>query len=271
MEIFRLDLKRALFSRKMLFSVLLGISLIFIGMILEPIRSAISIYYSNATDLTLEIKNNLIANSFNKVTLWNFGNYFYIPLISLISCIPFTTEYIKEKKTGFSKYLIIRSNYKSYIISRILVTFISGFISIFIISLCTLILINIINSGNEFRSIFYNNTLFSNISTNNFNLFVLIHGLICSIMGGTYSLIGLCISSFVEKTFYAFTGPFFIYYIGNYVTSALNITAFSPDLLGNFYRYENLNILYILLQIVTLLLVSIITFLYKTYWSDTYE
>lgn len=271
MDLFKFDLKRALISKKMLLSIFLGIILIFIGWILEPLRSAISIYNSNASDLTLEIKKQLIGNSLNKVTLWNFGNYFYLPLISLISCIPFTTQYIKDKKTGFNKYLIIRSNYKSYIISKLLVTFISGFISIFIISLFTLILINIVDSGSEFRSIFYNNTLFSNLSTNNFNLFILIHGLICSIMGGLYSLIGLSISSFVETPFYAFTGPFFIYYIGSYVTSALNISNFSPDLLSNFYRYNNASLTYIIIQMLLLLLISGLLFLYKTYWGDTYE
>lgn len=271
MKILRTDLKRALISKEMLLSIILGLLLILLAIIFEPIRSAFNTYFSTSKDLDIEIKKQLIGNSLNKVTLWNFGNYFYSNLIPLICCIPFTTEYLKDKKNGFNKYLIIRSNYKSYIRSKIITTFISGFVPLFIISIITLIFINIFNSGDEFRSIFYYNTLLSDLSTNNFNTFALIYGVISSFMGGTYALIGLAISTFSDKIFVAFISPFFLYYTGTYIMSILEITPLIPNLITYFYRYQSCKFSYIVMQLLILFSLSLLIFLKKTYWSKIYE
>lgn len=271
MKLLKVELKRAILSKQMIFSILLGLIVIFIGMLLEPLKSAYDIYMSTAPDLTAGAKENLIGNSLNKVTLWNFGNYYYSYLIPIIACIPFGMEYIKDKKRGYNKYIIIRNNYKSYILSRIVTTFMSGFISIFVITLINLLFINLVDSGEQFRSIFYANNVLSNFSNNNFNFFVILHGLICSLMGGTYALIGLAISSFVDKAFISLIIPFFIYYIGNYIFSILNILPMLPAFVPNFYRTDKISVIYIPIQLLILFTASILIFLKKTYWSEVYE
>lgn len=271
MRILRVDLKRALFSKQMVYAILLGMGVVLVGMLFEPIKSALSLYYSNAADLTVESKTMLIGNSFNKVTLWSFGNFFYPLAIPLICCIPFSIEYIRDKKNGLNKFIIIRSNYREYVWSRIITTFISGFVAIFIISIITLILINILETGNEFRSIYYENIFLSDLSSNNFNGFVIVHGIIMSFMGGVYALLGLAISSFVDKPLIAFISPFFIYYIGNYVMGTLNLIAIHPDIVAGFYKYEDVSGIYILGQLLFIFTCSVLVFLRNTYWSDVYE
>ncbi|RXI44050.1 hypothetical protein DP145_13145 [Clostridium tetani] len=79
-------------------------------MFMEPIRSAFNLYYSNASDIDNSQKMHLIKNSLNKATLWNFGNYYYIMLMPLLSSIPFASAYLEDKKTGFINNL---SGYKN--------------------------------------------------------------------------------------------------------------------------------------------------------------
>lgn len=217
MNIVKVDLKRAILSRNMIASIILGLVSILAGMLMEPLKSALCLYLSNAPDLTYAAKLHLIGNSLNKATLWNFGNYFYTVLMPLICCIPYTVSYLSDKKSGFNKTLIIRSNYKNYIYSRIITTFIAGFLSIFIISMIYIAIINLVDSGEEFRSIFYNNTFLSSLNKNNFNLFAIAYSIITSFMGGTYAIMGLAISSLVDNTLVALVSSFTIYYLGAYI------------------------------------------------------
>jgi hypothetical protein len=268
MKVVILDIKRFILSKNMILAILLGLFCILLGMLFEPIKSAIKLYSS---ELPYEAKVSLIGNSFNKVTLWYFGNWFYATFMPLISCIPYTIKYLQDKKTGFSKYIIIRSNYKNYIFSKVISVFLSGFITIMIINIIYFIALTLMDSGDMYRSLFYENTPFSEISTSNFNLFFIIHSIICSIMGGVYASIGLAISSLVDKTLMAFVSPFAIYYLGTYALAGINSAVFSPSIVNLFYIYPGLQFYYIPYQLFGLFVISMFIFLLKTYWSDNFD
>lgn len=271
MNLFKVNLKRAILSRVMLVAITLGLTSIFLGILVEPLRSAIKLYLSDAIDITSDDKIRLIGNSFNKVTLWNFGNYFYTTLMPLIACIPFTVSYLKDKKSGFNKYIIIRGNYKAYVTSKFVTTFISGFVAIFVTSTISFWIIMLVESGEQFRSIFYVDTFLSDLSQSNFNLFVFIYTIICSFMGGVYATIGLAVSSLVDNTLIALLSPFTIYYLGTYILVNVGSEIFSPQIVNHFYSYEKIGGQYVIIQLVILLTVSILIFLSKTYWSDRFE
>lgn len=271
MNMFKTDLKRAIISRTMLGAIVLGLTSIFLGILIEPLRSAIKLYYSNSTDITFENRMNLIGNSFNKVTLWHFGNNFYTILMPLVACIPFTISYLKDKKSGFNKYVIIRGNYKSYIVSKFVTTFISGFVAIFVASIISYLVIMLVDSGEQFRSIFYPDTFLSDLSKANFNLFAFIFVMICSFMGGVYATVGLAISSLIDNTLVALLSPFTIYYLGTYIIVNISVPIFSPQIVNHFYSYEKIGGQYIIIQLLVLLIVSTLIFLSKTYWSDRFE
>lgn len=271
MNIFRIDLKRSIISKNMIIAVFLGLASISVGIIIEPLKSAMQLYLSNPADISYQDKMELIKNSLNKVTLWNFGNYFYANLMPLICCMPFAIAYINDKNTGFNRFIITRSSYKYYIVSKIFTTFISGFLVIFIINTISYIIILLIDSGDAFRSIYYGNIFLGTISDYNFNLFVIIYTIICSFMGGIYSLIALAISSIVNSKLIALVSPFIIYYLGSYIISSIQSIEYSPVIVNKFYCYQGINDIAVISQLIILFILSIIVFLYKTYWSDCFE
>lgn len=271
MNIFNINFKRTILSKNMIIAIILGLASIIVGIAMEPLKSALNLYLSNATDISEMQKISLIKNSFNKVTLWHFGNYVYSLIMPLICCIPFNALYIENKISGFNKYLIIRSNYKNYVISTISIAFICGFLVIFITSSIEYILILFTDSGVQFRSIFYENTFMSTLSNNNFNLFAFIYIIICSFMGGIYSLIGLALSTITNNKLIAIASPFIIYYMGSYLTSSLQSIYFNPTLVNTFYEYKGISGIHILIQLSLLFIISLLIFLYKTYWSDCFD
>lgn len=271
MNLLKIDLKRAILNKSMILAVLIGLISIIIGIIMVPLRSAIALYISRPTDISELQKISLMKNALNKVTLWHFGNYIYPFVMPLICCIPFNSEYVKDKASGFSKYIIIRSNYKKYISSKISVTFLSGFLTIFITSSLAYTFILLIDSGENYRSIFYTDVFLGSLSNNSFDLFVFIYIIICSFMGGIYSLLGLAISTITNNKLIATISPFIIYYISSYIFSTLETIFLNPMLVNKFYSYRNINGMPILFQLITLSIFSILLFIYKTYWSDCFE
>lgn len=271
MKILKVDLKRAFFSKTNLITILIGLLVILLGMFMEPIRSAFNLYYSNASDINNSQKMHLIKNSLNKATLWNFGNYYYIMLMPLLSSIPFASAYLEDKKTGFNKFQIIRTNYKKYILSKLITTFISGFSVILIISIIYFLGINLIDSGNEFRSIFYDNTFLGDLGRLNFNLFLVIYTIITSFMGGVYAVFGLAISTFVNSILIGIVSPFILYYFGSYLFLIIGKVEYSPNIVNEFYRYVGISFKNIFIQLIVIFILSTICFFIKTYRSDTFK
>jgi len=220
----RNDLKRALFSRTMILSVVLGLIAIAIGMISTPIIAAARIYFGDTSDITNEQKWYLIYNLLNKATLWSFGNFYFFIVVPLICCIPFSVAYLRDLETGYNKYQIIRSSYKKYLFSKYVATFISGFLAILIIVIINLSVVNIIDSGDEYRSIFYgDDSLFGQLHKEQFNLFVIVHGLIISCMGGIYAVMGLTCAKLSKNILVGLAFPFMFYVIMDYVMSIFDL------------------------------------------------
>lgn len=272
MGILKIDFRRAVLNNSLVISILLGIGCMFIGIFVEPIRSAVQIYYVKAPGFDIESKARLIGNSLNKVTLWNFGTYFYPLIMPLICCIPFTVSYLKDKKTGFSKFVIIRTSYKKYVFSKINSTFISGFLSVFLSTIIFVILISVIDSGEDFRSIYNDQAFLGNLYRSNFNLYVFIYSLIGGLFGGVYSIIGLAISSLIDNELIALVSPFVLYYLGIYFADVTGLIILNPSIVNN-YGHFIIPIDYRLIfgQLISLFIISLVIFLYKTYWSDKYE
>lgn len=271
MNIFKIDLKRALISKSFIFSILIGLVVIFLGMAVEPLRNAIILHYSKAPDLTPANTIKLIGNCLNEVTLWDFGNHYYFLIIPIICCIPFTSKHFMDKRTGFNKFQIIRTSYKKYILSKFLTTFISGFLCIFISSNISLFIIIIVNSGNSFRSMFFTDTFLSTLSKDNFILFVFLYNIICSFMGGCYASFGLCVSIFVDNILIQLAAPFLLYYLGSYVVNIIVSPLFTPVIVTTFYSSVGVKYFHIFPQLIVLLILSAIVFFKRTYGGEIYE
>lgn len=272
MNILKIDFKRAFFSKSMLFSILIGLTAVGIGMYMEPLRSALELYASNPTDITETQKFDLIYNSLNKVSLWTFAHYIYPLIMPLLCCIPFASIYIQDKNSGFNRFIIIRKSYKKYLSSRIIITFLSGFFTIFIIGCISYIFMLLLDSGEIHRSFFLEDTLFSSIYNTNFDLFAFVYILISSLMGGIYALLGLAVSSITNSKLVATIFPFIFYYSGSYILSNFdNLLFINPVILNKFVYYPEYIGKYIFIQLFLLLLFSLLIFLYKTYWSDCHE
>lgn len=272
MGILKTDVKRAIMNKGIIISILLGISCILVGILIEPIKSAVQIYFLDVSVMNIESKRRLIGNSLNKVTLWNFGTYFYPFIMPLICCIPFTVSYLKDKKTGFSKYIIIRTSYKKYIFSKIISIFLSGFLSVFITTIVFIMLISIIDSGENFRSLYNDQAFLGNLYRNNFNLYVFIYSLISGLFGGVYSIMGVGISTLIDNELLAVVSPFVFYYLCIYLADVMGLLILNPSIVNNYGHYIiPIDYKIIFGQLTILFIISLVIFLCKTYWSDKYE
>ncbi|MCL1853803.1 MAG: membrane-spanning permease [Peptococcaceae bacterium] len=270
------DLKRAILSWPMIFSVVLGFVSIAVGMIAIPIANSLKIYFGDTSDITAEEKWSLIYNGLNKVTLWDFGHYYFFLFIPLLCCIPFATAYLRDRETGYYKAQIIRSNYKRYLFSKYTATFISGFLAILIIAVMNLITISIIDSGDEYRSLFYaDGALLADLAATHFNLFVLVHSLIISVMGGVYAVMGLACTKVTRNILVGLAFPFLFYNFTAYVMNVFQLYLWSPEAITNFHSYAPamavVHPVNIILQLLVLLVLATIIFFMKTYWRNNDE
>lgn len=270
----RNDLKRAILSKSMMASVSLGVIAIAVGILSMPVAAAVRLYFGEAADITDIQRWELIYNCFNKVTLWNFGNYYFFLVIPLICCIPFSVAYLKDRETGYNKYQIIRGSYREYLCSKFLATFISGFLVIMVVMLIYLLSINILDSGDKYRSIYSSGTLLGELENRHFNIFVLVHGLVVSCVGGVYAVMGLACTKITRNILTGLAFPFLFYNLMDYAMSILKLYKFSPSAITLFYRIDSdivaIRPADIFCQLFVLLALGA-TFFFITYWRNSNE
>ena len=275
MLMLRNDLKRALLSKQMMISVGLGIIAIAVGMISIPIAAAARIYFGDSSDITDIQKWQLIYNCFNKATLWNFGNYYYFMVVPLMCSIPFSIAYLQDKERGYNKFQIIRGNYRKYLRSKYLATFVSGFLVVAFVTMIYFLTISMLDSGDEYRSIFSSGNLLGDLENNHFNLFVLVHGVIICCLGGVYSIVGLACSKISNNVLIGLASPFLLFNFMDYAMSIFDHYRYAPSTITQFYRLDPEELLVhpadILIQLIGLLVIMTVAFFIKTYWRNDNE
>jgi hypothetical protein len=144
---------------------------------------------------------------------------FYFSFMPIFAALPFGAQYYYEKDSDYRKYLISRGNRRSYFLSKYVMSFIAGFVTIFIFLIINYILVHLIypnnfmlggtflkpDSGAFLESLFYKNV----------HLYEFFYIIINSIVGGIISLLSLslCMLFNYKNVFLVIAVPFIIYTI----------------------------------------------------------
>lgn len=126
---------------------------------------------------------------------------FFLPILAVL---PFGGCYVDDIKNKFVRFFIIRSSYRIYFVSRILVGFIAGALTIFL----GILLAGVITAGSiipfEVHSIHAATSQINDITQT------------CALLiinGGFWSVFGLSMSTIMESKYIAYASPFVLYYL----------------------------------------------------------
>lgn len=259
MYIFRTEIRRAIFSKKFILAIILGV--------LAQIIGVISMNYNNIIPLIKgNIEVELAANMFNKNMLWYFSTQVSCFSIPIICCIPFSSSLVEDKKNNYINFISIRTKHRKYIEGKIIACFISGFLAVFISTILFLLLI----SFSEYKDPVNNFAGFlSEVFLTKPEVYLLIYTLIVSLMGGVYSLIGLAVSTKVDSIVASTIFPAVYYLLGTYIFSMLGLVYLEPASVNAFFARPTVNGVHIFGQIVFYLIISIAFIIYNERKSNS--
>lgn len=275
MKYLKQEIKKSTINPNLYYTIFALFLVYFIGMFMEPIISAIRLYFSNATDITIEIRNHMIKNSFNKITLFEFAVYAAPFLMPVIFAFPYANSYFLERKSGYSKFQIIRGNYKDYIISKLLANWISVIIAAIISNLILFAFITIVDSGNQYRSMFLPDTQFySNLFNNSFNFYFLIYTILIVLLAISISNISMLSTLIFDNTISGYIVPFIFYILSEFWLKPFKFLGIREDsviITLLFNRSHNINIWTIIKVDLIIITVSTAIIYYKTIMSSINE
>ena len=126
-----------------------------------------------------------------------------VALSPVLAVIPFSGVYVDDLKSKFARFLLLRSSYFDYLISRILIAFFCGGGSI---------AFGCLSAWGISALVFFPTQLAGEADWVVVNLVV--HKLIllfCN--GGLWAVIGLSLSTVMESKYVAYISPFIVYYL----------------------------------------------------------
>lgn len=129
----------------------------------------------------------------------------FITFIPIIATLPFSAGYINELKSKYTYYLLVRCNYHQYIISRTIVSFLSGGIAV-----AAGILLAWVGSF----ILFYPTEIMMNTISNNASSILLAQiTVLVFLCGGFWSVVGMTMSTLMESRYIPYATPFVFYYL----------------------------------------------------------
>lgn len=123
--------------------------------------------------------------------------------IPILAVLPFSASYIDDVKSKFVRFFLIRTNYSSYLVARILVCFLSGGLVIVIGTLLAwgasallfLPMEKVAEASSEASAILLKTCVLLFLS------------------GGLWAVMGMTMSTIMESKYIAYASPFIVYYL----------------------------------------------------------
>ena len=200
-----------------------------------------------------------VYNSFIGLDYLNLPALIFYTILPIMATLPFAASYYKEKKSGYLKNVLVKTDKNKYYISKYLMVFFSGFITILVTSLISLIITMMFFPALKPELVTQTYTI-STLESMWFDLFathpmmyVLAYILLDSVFCGALALITLVISMFVNNLFIVYTGTMIICIIWDYVAKILNKVTLSPQIFLrpaqyiNGIKFSNIMILFIII------------------------
>lgn len=170
------------------------------------ITAVIVLIFLSSLESLIQIRNITVLQQYGYHTEFVFDAIqtdIVLSFIPLIASLPFAACYIDEIKSKFVRHILFRSNYRTYIFSRITACYISGGCTIVIgimlawfLSALFFLPIESAPQGNTatFRQVFPIFTVIFSYS-------------------GFWAVVGMTMSTLIESKYIAYASPFILYYL----------------------------------------------------------
>lgn len=156
----------------------------------------------------------LLIRAFGEVNLLSSGYHLNVILLALnsetvlssvpiLAVLPLSAGFIEATKNRFARYILIRTNYTTYLVSSIITCFCCGggiIVLGVLLAEHALALLFLLKEGMEGD---VSNTI--SVLLNNYVLL--------SLNGGFWAVVGMTTSTFMESKYIAYASPFIIYYL----------------------------------------------------------
>lgn len=126
-----------------------------------------------------------------------------VPFVPIFAVLPFTASYVDDVKSRFARFVLIRTDYTTYLISHILVCFISGGL---VIAAGTLL------AWGASALLFLPMEKAAKTPSEATALLLKTCGLLF-LNGGFWAVIGMTMSTVMESKYIAYASPFIVYYL----------------------------------------------------------
>lgn len=165
----------------------------------------------------------------NSYIVWRDALNGYELLIVLLSCLPFASSYVVDKKTGFMNNILLRTNPRKYILSKaIFNSILGGVIAVIPSTLILIIFSTFFKNSIPTLEIYYPCGFFKNYFLTNINLYVLFFTIILFIIGMTYATLSMAIGMLTENMVLCVLGPSIFWYAGSILFETLGIDMLVP-------------------------------------------
>lgn len=125
------------------------------------------------------------------------------PFIPILAVLPFSASYIDDAKSKFARFILIRTNYSTYLVDRILVCFFSGGLVIVTGTLLAwgasallfLPMEKVAEASSEASAILLKTCV------------------LLFLNGGLWAVMGMTMSTIMESKYISYASPFIVYYL----------------------------------------------------------
>ncbi len=235
MNVFKLELKRAIFNKYMLISLALGLALTAPHAIMGYFREL------EANDITLEFNLTSGADTTSLFGRWfgmsgvnNLAHISFFFILSLLAVLPASLIYFNDRKSGYVKNLYTRYPKFKCLLAKYISTFTSGFVAIVLPLIISLmisalyapmripdpVIMNQIHELNMWSQMFYTNPL----------LYTLLYIMLDGIFAGLFGVLAMSMSEYVEHRFSVFISSFLIVMAGSFLFKQFDVEYLNPQL-----------------------------------------
>lgn len=232
MNLFKIEIKRAIFNKNMLIALLIGIVIV-LPHTIQNLLNEIEIKnyiaeagLSSGADLT-----SLYGRWFGMSTDFLAIMFYYI--LPLLAVYPGAMIYYKDRKSGYVKNLYTRFSKNKCLIIKYITTFISGGVAVVIPLLTAFLLTSLYAPARIPDSLVMNPVVDINMWSELFFthplLYTLGYMLIDFIFGGLFACLAMSVSEFVKHKFSVFISSFLVVAALSFVCVQLNLDYLNPQ------------------------------------------
>lgn len=277
MSCLKFEFKRLFKSKKNYIAIIVGLIVSFLQIISSVHNNIVYEHYvSNHYE---DMKNFYYPTSvFNTYLGMDSGFYtvvlyFILPILAIM---PFGCSYFTDKKTGYLKLICTLTNKRHYYMSKLLVTFFSGFLITFIIFGSNLYITSMIFPAIRPESITMTfevigkQYLWNEMYLNHPFCYAVLFILIDSLFIGLLNTVSLIISIIADNKLVVFLTPVVLYVGLSYLFSSINLPELSPLNFLSALQPVPCNIVFVILSDIILTVMSLVFFVAVGVKKDVY-